>query len=127
MWLFTPHGFCSVVQHDSKADTLIVRFRAQLDAEWFVSTVRTRANVTRKVHITPKADYPFRVFLTKKTFTRWLVWYVTEGITYTNFKSAVATSQGQQRARIYHEVWHVLRRDLDHQRSTMQDFQSGGF
>lgn len=127
MWLFTPQGFCSIVQHNEKPDTFIVRFRAQHDAEWFVSTLRTRALVKRKVHITHTADYPFRVFVTKARFVKWLTWYVLEGITYTNFKSAVRTSQGVKRAMIYHDIWHVLRRDLDHRGPTLRDFQTGGF
>jgi hypothetical protein len=61
-----------------------------------------------KVQRTPHADYLFRAVVNKQTMAGVLA-SLTEGIDYDNFKDAVASKQGIERARVYHDVWNVLR------------------
>jgi hypothetical protein len=119
MWLFTEHGFMSVVAHRDNAKLLLVRFRTRKDARAILDGLTSwerdtkRAAPKRKVISTPDADYPFRFIVGRERFANFLSASIRAGLRYTNFKSVVATVQGIERAETYHEIWSILRDDLD--------------
>lgn len=103
MWLLTTDGFFSAVEDRDDPTTVFVRARAREDA-------RRLADVLDAAVIeTPDADYRFRVHLAKVAWAS----YVADAaarIDYDNFKRAVAVRHGQERARVYGEVWSTLLR-----------------
>lgn len=119
MWFFTASGFLSVVQHQTKSQTLVVRFRVLEDAQTFLAMLseyerkRNTIGPPRRVKSTPERDYPYRFEVSRKRFGRFMGVFIAEAITYPNFKSAVATKQGVKRANVYHDVWQLLQDGLD--------------
>ena len=120
MWLFTKHGFFSVVcarqgdgRHGQPIDTtrLMVRARVRghLDAlrkRWpddlGLCEIRTFAGT----------DYAFRMFVDKHAWSRVLSELALE-TDYDNFKEEVARYQarvGERYERSLHEVWEVMHR-----------------
>lgn len=80
MWIFSTKGFISVVKHRNKADTFLVRGRN----EAHIREVCDRADVT----FTAKADYPYRIEVSKVELAR-ILFRLADKLNYTNFKSAV--------------------------------------
>lgn len=125
MWLFWNQGFMSVVEAlpspvprgvAPPPKSLVVRFRCRDDGERFARSLEIHARIERKVTATPKADYPFRVFVPKEAFATWLTWYATKGINYTNFKNAVADTLPNERSHrinALHRIWAIMRNALD--------------
>jgi hypothetical protein len=120
MWIFTKHGFFSVVcarQGDGNGGQpvdptrLMVRARQRSHLE----ALRERwADDLGGCDIQTSAgtDYAHRMFVDKRTWARVLAEIVLE-TDYDNFKSAVARQQGAS-GRPYeqalHDVWSVMRR-----------------
>ncbi len=100
MWLFTRHGFYSVVEKPK--GTLCVRSRSAKDLEALM----------RLAHLEPKAilsnvgtDYPHRILLDP---SEWLTVMeaLAKDVTYPNFKASVADA----RVGLYHDIWARVRR-----------------
>jgi hypothetical protein len=106
MWVFTDGGFYSAVQHWDNPDMLVVRSRTEADARYLADWMASQG-ATVTVHHTPKADYGWRVMVSKTSFAMFLV-DKAESIDYPNFKSAVAERQGHDRAMVYGGVWETL-------------------
>ena len=108
MWLITPVGFFSVVQKtgDIAADTLTVRARVRgdLDAlrEHYLPSLSP-------VQESKTNDYRFRAVAPRADVAAAMASMVNQ-LKYSNFKSQVATVQGNARAHLYHGVWDVLHR-----------------
>ena len=108
MWLITPVGFFSVVQKadDIAADTLTVRARVRgdLDAlrEHYLPSLG-------QVQESKTNDYRFRALAPRADVAAAMASMVNQ-LKYSNFKSQVATVQGNARAHLYHGVWDVLHR-----------------
>ena len=106
MWLMTTFGFFSIVQKpgDEDAGTLTVRSRVKAD----LVALRERY-LPDMGAITANAgtDYKFRAKAPRASLAVALLDIVRE-LDYSNFKNAVAKSQGHSRAHAYGEVWHVL-------------------
>lgn len=112
MWLFTRHGFLSVVKNvDSKSqsDELLVRARVRHDLELLAAFIlgmnRSRATILE----TPFHDYPFRLLTSRTTLSRYMKSHI-DNIQYPNFKGAVAEDD-PARAEVYTDVWSILRGD----------------
>jgi hypothetical protein len=123
MWLFTKHGFFSVVcarQGDGKQgqpiDTTCLMVRAR---------VREHLEALKKlwpdhlglcgIRTFAGSDYAFRIFVDKHAWSRVLSELALE-TDYDNFKSEVAHYQaraGGRYERSLHEVWSVMRRLQD--------------
>ena len=100
MWVFTTDGFYSAVAHRSEPNTIIVRSRVREDAE----RLADRLLVEVEVQHTPQADYPWRLFVSRPVFARYLAEQV-ETMEYPNFK---ATISDPKRSAVYHGVWAEL-------------------
>jgi hypothetical protein len=105
MWLATTIGFFSIVEKpwDRPARTLTVRTRAKVDLDGFR---RYCPELGEQVEA-DDADYRFRAQAPKEAVANALL-RLTADIDYDNFKDAVASRQGSQRAAIYSKVWHAL-------------------
>jgi len=100
MWLYTIHGFYSVVQKPNDKE-LTIRARVRADLERL------------KIHYLPllseitesdDSDYRYRATSTHVAFANAL-YHIAQDIEYDNFKNTVATRQGPERAKIYNSIW----------------------
>lgn len=107
MWLFTVHGFFSIVR--KPGDThLTVRARAASDLDNLRALV---PELSATVH-TPNADYPYRATAGAVDLAIGLGELV-QAIDYDNFKAEVGRRQGYGRAGLYGTVWGAMRRLWD--------------
>jgi len=102
MWIFTPHGFYSAVEHREKPDTIIVRARDKQDLEALRPYIPDLLILE-----TMDADYLYRIFVSR---SRWAsaVSTMAREIDYDNFKDAVKKRQGEDRASVYMRVWTAM-------------------
>lgn len=103
MWLFTVHGFYSIVQ--KKPNEWHVRAREKQDLE----NLRRLSGVFAKVEKSwPGSDYPWRMIVGKQQKAR-IIKALGEDVEYTNFKSEVGR-RADQAAKLpaYHEIWAIM-------------------
>ncbi len=112
MWLYTPFGFISVVQHREHEDMLLVRART----EAHLTAVLAAYLPTNPYEIehTPKADYAWRTTLHRKEFAELLANAVAD-IVYDNFKHAAAAKKpyDEPYMECLHDTW-MHARDMQH-------------
>jgi hypothetical protein len=101
MWIFTQTGFVSAVRHYSEPDVIVVRAR---DSE-SLETLATSAGVP--IQKSPVNDYPYRVHVTEKIFSSWLLANVSS-LDYTNFKDRVHDTRGDHFAAALMGVWETM-------------------
>ena len=106
MWIFTPQGMFSIVQHRQNPDVLLVRARCREDLQAFADSVLGAGNGTVKIKRTPQADYRWRCTVPRDVFIRWLYGQAM-GIRYPNFKAAVHGEPDRDLA--YTRCWHAMR------------------
>ena len=120
MWLFTKHGFFSVVcarQGDGKRgrpiDTTRLMVRARVRGHLEALKERWPDQLGPcDVRTFVGTDYAFRIFVDKHAWSRVLSELALE-TDYDNFKSAVGRHQGPAGApyeRALHDVWDVMHR-----------------
>ncbi len=123
MWIFTRYGFYSVVcarqgqgrlDEPINADQMMIRARSRghlgqlinrFPAELGDCEIRSFAN----------ADYPFRIFVAKTTWSH-LLMQLNDEISYDNFKSAAAAQQGRagfDYQDALHQVWAIMAKMSD--------------
>ncbi len=110
MWLFTVDGFYSVVADSEDPGRVWIRGRHLGD----IRTARERlAALGTQVEIikTPKADYPYRIGVSRDDFIRWLE-RQGQAVVYPNFKAEVLRQRGPgDYEELLHMVW-ALARDV---------------
>ena len=96
MWLYTNQGHLSVVEDKNDRTRVVVRAR-NLDA--------LAAFSDYSVYITPKADYKYRVNISKNHFEQWFINYV-QTMNYTNFKDNLYTvGMGEEERMVFYTVY----------------------
>lgn len=112
MWLFTKIGFFSVVKDIGTAeDVLMIRARLKQDLVKF----KVQYKVPESIIESPKADYPYRMFVAKELVSV-IVKEMVDGIDYANFKYEVAIQTPLEarsetnRSLQYHKVWEIMRK-----------------
>ena len=100
MWIYTSKGFVSAVKNRNEHG-LVVRARDKESLDYLAALAEVQ------VMKSPKADYPYRVFVDNDTFTKWISSHI-EGMDYTNFKSKVARTRGPEYSQALHAVWAVM-------------------
>ena len=114
MWAITQGGFVSAVAHRDEPGALMVRAR---DAQ----SLRSLADATgAPVVATPRADYPYRVTVTKAAFAAWITEAV-DAVDYPNFKSRAVRTRGSRYARALSEVWSTMHDIEDEQARPAQE------
>ena len=118
MWLFTRHGFYSVVcarkgdgRHGRPVDHLKVMVRARL-RQHLVRLIERFPEVLRQGEIREFAgtDYAYRIFVSKSDWSKVLL-ALNEELDYDNFKSEAARYQGSEGTdyeHALHDVWSVM-------------------
>ncbi len=105
-WFITTLGAFSVVEKDSDKPngTLTIRSRVRSDLE----NLRNRYLPDMgEISESAWSDYKFRVIADRRAVSAAMAALVAD-IDYGNFKSAVASRQGYDRASVYGDVWEVL-------------------
>lgn len=104
MWLFTTLGFFSVVADTGDADRVLIRARAREDLEALRDAHLPGIEIVEGAG----TDYPYRAFVPRE---RWVAAAsaLADAIDYGNFKAAVASRQGYDRADRYHAVWEEMK------------------
>lgn len=103
MWVMTPRGFYSAVEHRDDPSTVIVRARVRRD----LLELRDLTDEPIRPIKMDYADYRYRVELSKAEWARIAAGLALE-VEYPNFKNAVKAVQGDKRARVYMRVWSAL-------------------
>jgi hypothetical protein len=102
VWVITTRGFFSVVSHADQPESVLVRARAHEDLAALNELIGPL-----EIAATPERDYGFRAVVRRERWSAALVLLAAQ-IDYPNFKDAVATRQGHERADVYHRVWFDL-------------------
>jgi hypothetical protein len=101
MWVFTETGFVSAVRKTDRPDVYTVRSRDRKSLE----PLANFASV--EIVETPYGDYPLRVFVKPEVFTEWLATQ-SSSIEYSNFKSRVSRTRGDEYVDALHDVWSAM-------------------
>lgn len=118
MWLFTKHGFYSVVcarQGDGGYDQPIDenRFMVRARLRQHLEALKTRFPALlgdTDIRAFPGSDYAFRIFVPKAAWVK-VAAELTEEIAYDNFKAEVAQgSASDDYEAALHEVWSIMNR-----------------
>ncbi len=112
MWLFTSEGFVSVVAHNEKPDTLLVRAR---DEGSLLSLVEATGATLRH---TPSNDYPYRLEALREAFSAWVADQITE-LDYTNYKAHMGSARPEFGDAL-HDVWAAMHA-VEETRVTQED------
>ena len=111
MWLFTKHGFYSVVQNSKDPEEVLIRSRVRADHE-----AAKAAFYEYREGIDVGTDYRYRLFVKKQAFHVWIMDHAL-AVDYPNFKNEVERASGDPddgrlRHDAYMHVWSLLRREL---------------
>ncbi|MCY3880295.1 MAG: hypothetical protein OXF74_14085 [Rhodobacteraceae bacterium] len=87
MWLYTKHGFVSMVRHRDKPDTLIIRARRERHLRDIVINPLSESDERPAIQHTPEGDYPWRCEVSVSCAAD-LVREIVHEIFYDNFKNA---------------------------------------
>jgi hypothetical protein len=98
MWVFTKHGFFSIVQDKENENIVIIRARVKGDIEKQLPEARVEEDAG--------SDYRFRARLPKPVAAIWLK-QMAEEIDYTNYKAAV-NMVDPRRSEYYGMVWAIM-------------------
>lgn len=101
MWLFTVEGFLSVVQHRDDQNKVVVRARNRAALEGISESLGV------EIMLTPTADYPCRVIMTREQMANLAAAYVNE-IDYDNFKNAAHALGDASYDRALIQVWSAM-------------------
>lgn len=122
MWIATTRGFFSAVEHNTDPTLLVIRTRDHGDAEtlrgwyefWADNGLLTGPLPPAVITTYEHSDYPWRVIMPRAAWGEF-VSEAIQAVDYGNFKDAVKTTQGPERASVYAGVWQTLLRleDLD--------------
>jgi hypothetical protein len=104
VWLFTTVGFFSIVLDRDVPRRLVVRARIEGDLE----SLRDLhlPELTKTVKLAAR-DYRYRAWCSHAAFAR-AAGRIARAISYSNFKSEIARTQGAAREALYAEVWSLM-------------------
>ena len=103
MWLLTTIGFYSVVAHDERPDTVLIRARDRED----LAALRRGYLPDLEIVENAGSDYRYRAFVARDEWEH-AAQRLAADIDYPNFKNAVAERQGHDRAALYSRIWETL-------------------
>ncbi|HSI82960.1 MAG: hypothetical protein ACAI35_19360 [Candidatus Methylacidiphilales bacterium] len=100
MWIFTQHGFYSVVK---KETTWHIRARAKQDL--------VNLGLT-PVKSYPGSDYPWRCIIEDEVQWNAIMKQLAASVDYPNFKGRIAEKADQRhRLHQYHDIWAIMARE----------------
>lgn len=98
MWLFTKNSFVSVVQHRERPDDVLVRARVKKHL------TRLFPEKAKEIFQDAKADYHWRLILSKQELAARISAYILQSLDYDNFKAAQEADDPAW-MRFLHAVW----------------------
>lgn len=106
MWIFTQHGYISVVQHFSPTPgaELLMRARSFDHLSALLSLVIPQDEADDRILHTRENDYPYRVPVSREFFAK-VVGASMAQLDYSNFKNRCAETLGRPDARVLGEIW----------------------
>lgn len=108
MWLFCEDGFFSIVQDKVDKEKVCVRARSVADIRRFARAVELLTGISVKVITTPKADYLFRVVISKRAWKK-VAGFYAESIEYDNFKEHMGEMcRSKVFMKALHDVWTTM-------------------
>jgi hypothetical protein len=120
MWLFTKHGFFSVVKHKDPAGrhklsfskTVMIRARRKAHLEDLIGFAKSR-KMTVDVDIveTPESDYRFRIWISQDGLSELLA-HLAFDVDYSNFKEMIHEKRPSELElhRALTSVWSIMGR-----------------
>lgn len=118
MWLFTKHGFYSIVR--KSAEEYHIRARVKKDLQ----NLKDLLELTDPIHESRSADYRYRLVVGKKVYLSVMA-LVTRSVDYENFKNTVAMTQDQrEKLKAYHEIWGVMKALQQEARSSKSEMRN---
>ena len=111
MWVFTKHGFFSIVQDKDDENYLIVRARVKGDLEELLGGTNGFQD-QYPIQEDTGSDYRYRIRADREIVAE-LVCEETLSIDYTNYKAAV-NMVDQRRSEYYGMVWAIMADMQDH-------------
>lgn len=106
MWLFTTHGFFSVVRESTRPmANVVIRARDDRHLDKLLTHVG-QSDLTHRIIHTTDSDYPYRVIVPKHTWTA-ISERLSDDIDYTNFKEKVGR-RNQRYSDVLHLVWAMV-------------------
>jgi hypothetical protein len=101
MWLFTQHGFYSVVADRQHPGRFLVRARVRGDLENLLSVTKLTADIVE----TQNADYRHRLSVDAAGLDTVMA-AVAHTVDYPNFKGRIGQLPDQRaKLKVYHDVW----------------------
>ena len=113
MWVFTTHGFYSIVCTSDDHSVVLVRARDSESLEKLIDFLNegdTGGEYTSEnIIVTPYRDYPYRIVALREDWVRYLERYAYEKLTYPNFKSACGKAgMDVAQLRALGDVWQTM-------------------
>ncbi len=117
MWVFTTHGFYSVVCTSDDHSVVLIRARDSGSLEKLIDFLNSADPPEQHDHrytneniiVTPYRDYPYRIAALRTDWARYLEQYAYEGLTYPNFKSACGKAgMDVAQLRALGDVWQTM-------------------
>lgn len=105
MWITTTAGFYSAVQDKQDADVLSVRTRDRESAQIAIDSLEMWFGEVCTIREGEGTDYPYRFNVSRENFSQWAAQEIREYLNYTNFKSAVKDSRGEDWESALMDVW----------------------
>ena len=101
MWLFTQHGFYSIVADRTRSGRHLLRARVRHDLENLIELAALEATILH----TPSADYIYRISIDAADLVR-VMHVLATTVDYPNFKGRIAKLDDQAaRSANYHHIW----------------------
>jgi hypothetical protein len=104
MWVFSQHGFYSIVQHSNKKDMYIIRGR------WFsdMENLKAVAGIKTLIIFDANTDYPYRMFVCSEELAL-VSKALFSTIDYPNFKNRIKSLDDQTfKSYTYTKIWSLL-------------------
>lgn len=108
MWIFTQHGYVSIVQHftPTPGAELLVRARSSEHLRKVLGLVLPADRVTELIRPTPDHDYPWRAAV-DRSVVRDLVVASVDALDYPNYKHRAAETLGWHDAQVLGDIWAI--------------------
>ena len=116
MWVFTTHGFYSVVSTPDDPTVVLVRARDKDSLTNLTAALGADAGLAdypdESILTTPYRDYPYRIVLLRDDWVHYLEMYAYRDLTYPNFKSArKQAGMPPHRLSALGDVWYTMYSD----------------
>jgi len=116
MWVFTTHGFYSVVSTPDDPSVVLVRARSKDSITNLTGALLTSDGMAdypdESILTTPYRDYPYRIVMLRDDWVHYLEMYAYRDLTYPNFKDACKDAgMPQHRLSALGDVWYTMYSD----------------